>query len=331
MSPVWKQALVYLALTSGIPPAAAVAAAEAPVRRFVAEDVTGRSGRPDAACLIMAAAIAFDAGRVYVADAEDCAVKVFSKTGRFEATIGRKGQGPGEFSFPSGVSVLGTRLFVADKLNRRIQVVDVSGRFVRSFDVPFAPDRVFVLAADVVLVTYHPGGRSAGEKMLHLYSATGEPLRQELAARFTGDPVFDVFLNMFVVNPGSRGDFFVIFKSQEKAILHYARDASLLARIPVDRRYDLKALPLPVRGARKTIEAFCWDSAHDRGRFYLLAPEYTETGDIGPGDKVFVFDAAGHLEARVDLPARMTRLAVDGDRIYAVDREGEFKVLRIAR
>jgi hypothetical protein len=152
-----------------------------------------------------------------------------------------------------------------------------------------------------------------------------------MPAFFSGDPVFDAFRNMFLVNPGAQGDFFVIFKSQERSILHYGRDASLVARIPVDRRYGLKALTLPVAGPRKTLEAFCWESAFDGGRFYVLAPEYTETNDLGPGDKVFVFDGTGRLEARVDLPARVTRLAVDGGRIFAVDRAGELKVLRIAR
>jgi hypothetical protein len=331
VSPVWKQALAYLALASGLPPAAVFASVEAPVRRYAAEDVTWRGEKPDAAYLALAAALTFDADRVYVADAEDCAVKVFSKTGRLEAVIGRKGQAPGEFSFPSGVSVLGGRLFVADKLNRRIQVLDVSGRHIRSFTVPFAPDRVFVLAADRLLVTHHATGRLKAEKMIHILSGMGKLLREELPARITSDPVFDAFSNMFLVHPGPQGDFFVIFKCQERSILHYGRDASLVARIPVDRRYGLKALTLPVAGPRKTLEAFCWESAYDGGRFYVLAPEYTETNDLGPGDKVFVFDGTGRLEARVDLPAQVTRLAVEGGRIFAIDRAGELRVLRIAR
>ena len=331
MSRVWRQALVYLAFLSGISPAAATAPAESPVRRFAAQDLNGRPGQPDAALLIAAASLTFDADHVFVADAEDHDIKVFSKAGRFEGAIGRRGQGPGEFSFPSGVSVLGGRVFVADKLNRRIQVLDLSGRFVRTFSVPFAPDKVLVLGADRLLVTRNPSGRPGPESMLYLYGCAGEPLRQELVARDTGQPVVDAFLNMFVVQPGAQGDFFVVFKSQERTVLHYGRDGSLLARIPVDSRYGLKAVSLPLRPTRKTIEAFCWDFAQDRGRFYLLAPEYTETNDIGPGDKVFVLDAAGRLEARVDLPARVTRLAVDGDRIYAVDRSGELRVFGVVR
>ncbi len=211
-----------------------------PVRRLAAEDVTSRAARPDEASLGLAAALAFDAERVYAADAEDCAVKVFRKSGRFEAALGRSGHGPGEFSFPSGVAVLGGRLFVADKLNRRIQVLDLSGRFLRSFALPFAPDRVLVLAADRLLVTRRPSSRPAGEKILHFFSASGEPLRQELVARAAGDPVLDAFLNMVLVNPGPRGDLFVVFKCQERAVLHYGPDGGLDERVAVDPRYGLQ-------------------------------------------------------------------------------------------
>jgi hypothetical protein len=330
MNPIWKQALVLLALASGIPPSA-VAPSDPPVRRFVAEDLTPAGEKAEAACLGMAVCLAFDADQIYVADAQDCAIKVFSKKGKFRAAIGRKGQGPGQFAFPSGVSVLGGRLFVADKFNHRIQILDASGRYLKSFGVPFAPDKVFVLDADKILVTSHGSGRSGAEKLLHLFNGRGDLLREEMPAQFSGDPVFDAFRNMFLVNPGLHGDFFVVFRSRERSIFHYGRDGGPLERIPVDGRYGLKSLVLPVKGPEKKVEAFCWDSAHDRGRFYLLAPEYTDEKDLGPGDKMFVFDSTGRLEARIDLPLRVTRLAVDGDRIYAIDRASELRVFRIAR
>jgi len=331
MMPIWKQALVFLALSAGISPSAAAAPADRSVKRFVAEDAAPGGGKPDAACLIMAVALAYDADHIYVVDAEDCAVKVFSKNGGFVRAFGRKGRGPGEFSFPSGVSVLGGRLFVADKLNHRLQVFDTAGRHVRTFALPFAPDRVLVLAADRWLVTRNASGRNGPEKMLYLLGGGGELLREELTPRSTGDPVVDAFRNMFVVNPGLSGDFFVVWKSQDRSILHYGKDGALVERISVDGRYAFKSFSLTVRGTRKAIEAFCWECAADRGRFYLLPPEDTDDGDLGPGDKLFVLDGGGRLEARIDLPCRVVRLAVDGDRIYAVDRESELRIFRIRR
>lgn len=331
MMPVWKHALVFLALSAGVSPYAAAAPLDGSLKRFVAEDATPGGGKPDAACLAMAVALAYDADCVYVADAEDCAIKVFSKNGSFVRAIGRKGRGPGEFSFPSGVSVLGGRLTVADKLNHRLQVLDAAGRHVRSLALPFAPDRVLVLAADRWLVTRNASGRNGPEKMLYLIGGRGELVREELTARATGDPLLDAFRNMFVVTPGPRGDFFVVWKSQDRSILHYGRNGALLERIPVDGRYAFQSFSLAVRGTRKLIEAFCWECAADHGRFYLLPPEETDDGDLGPGDQLFVLDASGRLEARIDLPCPVVRLAVDGDRIYAVDRRSELRVFRIRR
>jgi len=47
-------------------------------------------------------AIAAD-GTIYVLDAQLCEVQVFSKGGEYIRTIGRRGEGPGEFSFPRNV------------------------------------------------------------------------------------------------------------------------------------------------------------------------------------------------------------------------------------
>ncbi len=332
MKPLWERAVVLLALAAGLtcPPAHA-AFQDASVKRYAVEDLTPAGEKPDEACLALPVSFAFDAGRIYVADADDCAVKIFSKGGRFLASAGRRGQGPGELSFPSGVSVLGGRLFVADKFNRRIVVLDAAGRHQSAFAVPFAPDRIIVLAADRILVTHNPTGRLGAEKRLHVFDRAGRLLREALPTEPTGDAVYDAFLNMILVSAGPQGDFFVVRRCQERTILRYGRNGDLLQTVPVDERHAFKPLTIPAPGPRKKINGFCWDFSFDRDRFYLLAPAYTEEKDLGPGDRISVLDAAGRLEAFIDLPVRVGKAIVDGDRIYAADREGGLRVFRIVR
>ena len=124
-----------------------------PVRAVRVEELRLEPEPNEEAFLARPVFLAAEAGRVYVADGLDCAIKVFSEDGRFEASLGRKGQAPGEFSFPSGVSAHGGRLYVADKFNRRIQILDAAGHPLGGFPVPFFPDRVFALAPDRILVT----------------------------------------------------------------------------------------------------------------------------------------------------------------------------------
>jgi DNA-binding beta-propeller fold protein YncE len=73
---------------------------------------------------------------IYVVDAGSARVLVFDLEGKFVRAVGRKGQGPGEFTRPTGACVLpGGGLGVADPGANRIQVFDAAGRSVRSINV----------------------------------------------------------------------------------------------------------------------------------------------------------------------------------------------------
>jgi hypothetical protein len=50
--------------------------------------------------------------------------------------IGRRGAGPGEFNFPTALTLSGGRLYVVDAMNFRVEVFTTEGRFVNSFGRP---------------------------------------------------------------------------------------------------------------------------------------------------------------------------------------------------
>ena len=62
-------------------------------------------------------------------------VKIFNLEGKLVGTLGRgKGGGPGEFMFPTYVTVDAQgNLYVTDTLNSRVQLFDSGGNFVRNF------------------------------------------------------------------------------------------------------------------------------------------------------------------------------------------------------
>lgn len=77
-----------------------------------------------------------EGGRVAVGTNTPPQVHVFEEDGRLGGTLGRRGQGPGEFaSVASVVSIARDSLAVWDADRRRISVFDPGGRYVRELDV----------------------------------------------------------------------------------------------------------------------------------------------------------------------------------------------------
>jgi hypothetical protein len=66
-------------------------------------------------------------GRIYVLDQIDARILVFDHSGRFVRTVGRRGEGPGEFVQPTGMGWVGDTLWVSDQRLARIALFDTAG------------------------------------------------------------------------------------------------------------------------------------------------------------------------------------------------------------
>lgn len=114
---------------------------------FVFDDVDGRG--PEVRlqhCL----GVAYGNGRLYIADTYNNKIKECDpKTGLVETLLGNKQHGatddPPRFYQPGGLSVAGTKLYVADTNNGKIRVVDLKEKTVKTLDLeglqPPAPPR----------------------------------------------------------------------------------------------------------------------------------------------------------------------------------------------
>jgi DNA-binding beta-propeller fold protein YncE len=77
-----------------------------------------------------------EAGNIYILDAANARVQKFGPDGKYLATIGRKGQGPGEFIFPDAIGFdRDGNLVIADSAQNRVHVIIGGGRDVRSIVV----------------------------------------------------------------------------------------------------------------------------------------------------------------------------------------------------
>ena len=67
---------------------------------------------------------------IHIADTGSNVIKVFFQNGTYAKTIGSAGTGSGEYYNPSGITMNGTHIFIADTLNNRIQITNLSGATV---------------------------------------------------------------------------------------------------------------------------------------------------------------------------------------------------------
>lgn len=93
--------------------------------------ITGEMGTPSE--LIGPQSLAVDeAGRIYLMDRKPAVIKLFGADGRFLRTVGREGEGPGEFR-TGFVATFGMLLVVHDPQTARTSVFDSSGSYLRSW------------------------------------------------------------------------------------------------------------------------------------------------------------------------------------------------------
>ena len=72
--------------------------------------------------------------RLLIADSQRHQIVVCDLHGQMLSKFGRRGKGPGEFNFPTHVSVdRQRRIYVTDSLNCRIQIFAADGKFLRTF------------------------------------------------------------------------------------------------------------------------------------------------------------------------------------------------------
>jgi hypothetical protein len=71
--------------------------------------------------------------RIFVSDLRGVHIKVFDKSGNYITTIGRKGQGPGEFGQITNIQITPeNELMVHDRYTRRLSLFSLDGKYLRT-------------------------------------------------------------------------------------------------------------------------------------------------------------------------------------------------------
>jgi DNA-binding beta-propeller fold protein YncE len=87
--------------------------------------------------------VAWDSkGNIYITDGYiNSRVAKFDKNGDWVKQWGSKGNGPGQFNLPHSIAIdRNDNVYVGDRSNRRVQVFDTEGKFLRQFTIDIPPD-----------------------------------------------------------------------------------------------------------------------------------------------------------------------------------------------
>ena len=96
--------------------------------------------------------VVFDsAGNILVTDIPSHCIKKFTPEGKFLTAVGRKGTEEFEFSYPAGIGIhpTSTKLYICDRYNHRIQILNEDLVFSSSFGSRGRGERLFTFPRDV--------------------------------------------------------------------------------------------------------------------------------------------------------------------------------------
>lgn len=148
-------------------------------------------------------------GNIYAAESKENHIRVFDRKGIYLRTIGRPGQGPGEFTFPDNVHVnQAGEIMASDEGSRSIKYFSPDGKYLRQYLLKaFSVVKLDYDSADVFYIMDF-SMEPPGFKLFRLDSRTGEssslatwtlPLPPDLKRASIFDPIMS-----FAVMPDDR-------------------------------------------------------------------------------------------------------------------------------
>ena len=106
---------------------------------------------------------------------------LFNRSGKFQCTVGSKGQGPGEYSFPPYDDIIDEKnglIYLAPFMDDKILVYDTSGKYLRNITLPQRVLKAKLFLTDNIMTVLHmpfPGSKTVA---FQLNVNTGEVVKE---------------------------------------------------------------------------------------------------------------------------------------------------------
>lgn len=199
--------------------------------------------------------LALDAqGRLYILDTGNHRVQVFGADGKFIKTIGRQGQGPGEFFMPNAIDFDAQgNLYVCESQAARIQAIGPDGKIAKTLkltegavgDTHLLRKGGFVMTAGMGGGMIRMGGPLGGKPeateppLLKVLDAEGKTVREFGKPSDFSDFLVNRMANQVLTALDGADSIYAVFPFQNR-IEKYAADGKLLWRADRPLAYSME-------------------------------------------------------------------------------------------
>lgn len=294
-------------------------------------------------------ALAVDKERIiYALDGKAANVKVFDRNGSFLRSIGRRGEGPGEFGRPENILISPQQEIVIEDTGRRlIHFLDLGGKYLRQWPLNwvFSSGPKFNSQGEV-FVSYALMGKKI-EVVLNKLDSNLGPLLTLAKIPMEKPPKVHLFLYRFVldlrwdITPADEIIWGVMTSSEYELFIH-DRDGKLIKKIT--KEYD----PVEITNAEYEKLIDLWFGEPLSRQFYFIIPKnyppfhtfllddegriYVrrfEKADKGERHFIEVFDPQGRYLTNVILPSSMLPCVFQKGQLYTIEETDEgFEVVK---
>jgi len=267
--------------------------------------------------------------RIYVLDSRAFEVKVFDKEGDYIGSIGRKGQGPGEFQGPDNIRITPQKKLMINDL-RKLLFFSLDGDFIRqvsSAELPYFSNPKMDSKGNIVGSTMVMDLNPKSE--LKKYNSNLELILDIAHIDYPGGPVIDPFMPEFC-SENTKEDNIIwgipikyelqVLDLEGRTVKKIVKDYDPVEITEEEKEKQMKNFPYPdiKLDIHKYHSAFRRLTIDDTGRIYIETWEKTEDGE---GYYYDVFDSEGKYIAKIPLKARPQ--VWKKNRLYTIEEDEE--------
>lgn len=289
-------------------------------------------------------------GDILILERDGCIVKRYNKNHEYLSSFGQRGQGPGDFLYPSRLKLNEEKLYVAGS---RISILSITGEYEGGFKPKiiggswvhdqYRTSGMAVLPDSQVILPSHPSEwmKSGESKLLSIYDKTGDLIRAFGAVKLYDNPLLTLNANIVYFDKDIHNNIYTAFAYQNK-ICKYSPEGEMIfssdrplsfevkntTRVEtfksgnMEREFKVPSVSSVTKGIGIDRKNRVWVLT------YLKQPNRSLTFDEGENlTKCYefdVFDSNGILLFKVPFPnVQVDNLSIYNDRIYLIDNQHE--------